>query len=280
VPESLTPPPDLRRRSRLPRTRPITRILESQPGGSPATTHNRSDFGSSRTAGGRVAWAMFALATSTGANADYAIQATAWFTALVAIATIVLDVLTLHAVWTQDARARLSQGIALLNRYSDQWNSDRLKESRAIIASRIRKQQIDAAAIDQSIELSAILDLFEDLGFLIERGVLDAEHVWTAFGEPILVYHRSLRAEIAKFRQQSPTVWVYLEGLNRRMDELEHKYTRRYRKRRKHADISRTDPSSFPNKDDIDEFLASDELLTNRVAAKRKLGWFGLGRST
>jgi hypothetical protein len=219
-------------------------------------------------------WAAVELAGSTTTDAGYVLVLTAWFTAFVAVGTVVLDLLTLRAMWTQDERARLSQGIELINKFSDEWNSARLKQSRATISRLIRNGRADEAIADTCLnEVSAILDLFQDLAFFVRRGVLDGEHVWSAFGEVILAYYWSLRVPITESRRSTPTKWGDLEDLFRIMDRLEHSQSKKFPKGAKLVTPNQK-IVGLPDDYIKNEFLPSEERLwpiaEGRLANRRQ----------
>lgn len=163
------------------------------------------------------------LSTSTAATIA------AWFTAAIA----------LFALVGERRRFRLSQSVALLLKFEDRFDSDRIRGIRIKAARGIARNNLD--------EVDDVLDQFETIDLLVEKGVLDEEMVWCSFGYWLLMYMYTTENYIKESQAEDPTTWTYFLSLSKRVKEIENSM---------HGTLK-----SKPSKEDIQNFIKSESNL-------------------
>ncbi|HKT31617.1 MAG TPA: hypothetical protein VJS89_03875 [Gammaproteobacteria bacterium] len=152
------------------------------------------------------------MVTQTEWSAIAAIAAT--------LAAIIAAIAILISIWRQIAesrRYRLSQSIELLLKLEDRFDSASFRNLRKIAAR---------SAIEGNFAgLEPILDYFETVGLLLERGVLDEEMIWSTFSNWILNYAQIGTQYIAEVQAEDSTLWTYMMRLRDRMDEVQERIT-------------------------------------------------------
>ena len=73
-----------------------------------------------------------------------------------------------------------------------------------------------------------LLNFFDRLGFLVQKGILFREEVWQSFGIPILGYFSFLVPYIQWLRteERDPELYLYFEDLNEAVFRLNRKIDR------------------------------------------------------
>ncbi len=74
-----------------------------------------------------------------------------------------------------------------------------------------------------------MLDFFDRMGFLVQRGILSKNEIWQSFGIPVLGYFSFLVPYIQWLRteERSPELYLYFEDLNEAVYLLNRKMNRR-----------------------------------------------------
>ena len=74
-----------------------------------------------------------------------------------------------------------------------------------------------------------VLDFFDRMGFLVQRGILSKNEIWQSFGTPVLGYFSFLVPYIQWLRteERSPELYLYFEDLNEAVYRLNRKMNRR-----------------------------------------------------
>jgi hypothetical protein len=79
----------------------------------------------------------------------------------------------------------------------------------------------DLVAGEYSSHVVYVLDELETVGLLINKGVLDAEIIWTMLSALVINYIAAARPFVEADRRRNPTLWVNLLALEAHMIEVE-----------------------------------------------------------
>jgi hypothetical protein len=141
----------------------------------------------------------------------------AWVTALV---TLLGALTALLAVWWQLRKQWLLNSAAMVTDLADRFVSDEWRIYRMHCAARF-----DALQRGEEVDLSEdlpVLGLFEHMGFLVRRGILDRLMVWNKFGWYITRYYLAVTTPVnlidqIRKRERDETLWDEFQWLNKDM---------------------------------------------------------------
>src|ERR1019366_6235676 len=122
--------------------------------------------------------------------------------------------LALWTYWSAKQRERFKMGIDLILKLGERFESEPMRKRRCAAAAALIRNH---SAEDPDV--SSILDFFEELGYLLRRGAIDAQAIDNYFAFWIEMYWRATW----KYRTEdvSPNVWDDAESLVATMEELE-----------------------------------------------------------
>ncbi len=172
-----------------------------------------------------------------------------------AVAALVVAVTTVSQVRQQTQRVLLNSGLDSLWHFDEQWNSDGMMDARSAAAAGL----LDGRP---SHDIDEVLDFFDQIALLLQRGALDGEMVCYEFYWPMANYWFASQEYIRQVQRDAPAAWEQLAGAMPRLAAIE-------AQRRK-----RTAEASVPTKAQISEFLtaearngecAEDETETRRT---------------
>jgi len=160
--------------------------------------------------------------------------------ACVAAAAAVAMALFVAAHVRQETQRRLfTTGLDTLWRYEAQWNSDAMFEARSAAAAALLDGR-PTRAIDE------VLDFFDQLGLLLNRGALDEEMVGYQFYWPLANYWLASQDYVGQVRRSAPHLWEHLETVMGRLLAVE--------ARRRHL----TTADAVPTTTQMREFLSTE----------------------
>ena len=122
--------------------------------------------------------------------------------------------------------SRLQTSAGLIQSLKQQYEGDSCKESRRRLARILEAPATGDSTEDPRLATKAyeVLEIFEQLGHLLKRGVLDEGMAWSAFAWDVIRYDYALRKcergdEIQRARAESGQLTLYrdFEGLARRL---------------------------------------------------------------
>jgi predicted membrane-bound mannosyltransferase len=156
-----------------------------------------------------------------------------------AVAAIVVAVTTLSQVRQETQRVLFNTGLDSLWHFEAQWNSDEMLEARSAAA---------AALLDgrPSHDIDDVLEFFDQIALLLNRGALDDEMVCYEFYWPMANYWFASQDYARQVQQEAPGAWEHLKAVLPRLTTIE-------ARRRK-----RTAEAAIPSKAQIGEFLAAE----------------------
>lgn len=119
------------------------------------------------------------------------------------------------AGWRKD---RFSRSLSTLTVLDARFESPDFRELRRKAAYFLK----DGPVYDQAGReaLSAVLNFFETIGFLLAKQAVDAETVWRFFGPRLVHYHAAAQDEIKTYRLTHPGAYLNLEKACKSMSRL------------------------------------------------------------
>jgi len=145
--------------------------------------------------------------------------------AVTALAAVVASIAAVVAIWIEGKRARFSQGLDILLRLGDQFNSASFVSKRRALAKLLASQErLSPLDQEERKRLSdEILDFFEMVGLFLKKKILDPELVHAEFFYWLYHYYALTKDHLAEFRRASNdnTVWEDAEWLYYTLLEVE-----------------------------------------------------------
>jgi hypothetical protein len=149
-----------------------------------------------------------------------AVDVAGW-AALAGVATALLGVVVgVFVVWWQLRRQWLINSANAVTDLADRWTSPEWRAYRQHCARAIRRH-LNGEPVDLAEDFQ-ILGLFEHMGLLVRRRVLDREMLWSKFGWYITRYHLALTCnesliDANRSAEGDATLWEEFEWLNKEM---------------------------------------------------------------
>ncbi len=137
-----------------------------------------------------------------------------------AVATWVLAIGTLIALYWQARQAGLLNSANAVITLRERFDSPRMRRSRRHTAERLLNDELgDITSLE-------VLTFFELIGAQTKRRILDEEMVWEAFGGWITSYYRAFRTPVDRIQQlrdtsRDPLLFHKFEWLNQRIVSLD-----------------------------------------------------------
>lgn len=176
-----------------------------------------------RSAAGRVDWtALLALAAL-----------------LVAVAAVATAVSVFWEVRQQTQRDRSGMQLDALSRLTEEWNSADMEDLRSSAAGAL----LDGAPTP---DIDEVLNFFDWLALLLNRGMLDEEMVWHEFYWPMANYWFASQDRVEEVHRGDPMAWQDLGSAMSRLVGVE--------ARRK----QKTSGTAVPSESQMREFLMDE----------------------
>ena len=147
--------------------------------------------------------------------------------------------MTLWYLREQAAHVELTTRLDSLWHLDAQWTSGDMADTRSAAAAAL----LDARPTP---DVDAVLDFFDGVALLLQRGALDEEMVWHQFYWPMANYWLAGQEYVRRARKDDPVLWQDLEGALPRLMAIE------ARRRRRGVDQSTPTPAQ------IRDFLAAE----------------------
>ena len=169
------------------------------------------------------------------------------YNAVTAWVAVVTALIAITAVWIEGRRARFSQGLDVLLKLSDQFNSEIFVKRRRLVAKGLQDENTKRGD-KWEVAVGELLDHFQLVGMLLRKGVLDKELVHSEYYYWVSYYFYYFKEIAIEWRRiiNDPTVWDDADYLYRELTTVERKYRR---------DLS------TPSEDNLKEFLSSEANL-------------------
>ncbi|MFN8628159.1 MAG: hypothetical protein U0587_19585 [Candidatus Binatia bacterium] len=166
--------------------------------------------------------------------------------ALASLAAVVTAGLVARQVREEARLSRESMRVELLWHLTDRWNSAEMGDIRGAAAGAL-------LAGNANTEVGAVLDFFEQIGSLIQRGVLDEESAARSFYWPLANYWAACATYAQQIQRDDPSTWQTIPSLVQRLGEIEAQRKRRGGK------------SVGPSADETQQFLRDEQGQTECV---------------
>ena len=156
-----------------------------------------------------------------------------------AVAALVVAVTTVSQVRQATQRVLFNTGLDSLWHFDAQWNSDGMLDARSAAA---------AALLDgrPTHDIDDVLDFFDQIALLLNRGALDEEMVCYEMYWPMANYWSASQEYVRQVQRDAPGAWEQLASVLPRLTTIA-------ARRRKQAP-----ESAVPTKTQIGEFLAAE----------------------
>lgn len=138
------------------------------------------------------------------------------YLAIMAGAAIIAIIISLVVHKRESRQSRLSLAADLISRLDAEFNTEQFREKRKSAATALRK---DAGSGTRSADY--ILDFFERVALLTNKGALDREMVWNTFFYWFHRYRHCARDRIEVVRKDDPTIWTDFIDLYDNLEMME-----------------------------------------------------------
>ncbi len=155
-------------------------------------------------------------------------------------AALVSAVSIFRQVQQETERSRFSTSLESLWHFVAAWNSSGMEDARGNAAAALLAGQPTA-------DVDEVLDFFQELALLLDRGALDAEMVCYQFYYPMAHYWFASQDYVHQVQRDDPTAWSNLGQVITRLTAIE-----AHRKRRDTQDV-------VPSAAQIREFLMDEQ---------------------
>lgn len=161
------------------------------------------------------------------------------------VAALLAVVVALIAMIWQARQTHASSSVDNLWRFLDDWDSAPMRNVRAKACESLK-------AHGEADEIADLLNFFEELGFLVRHGSLDAQTAWAMFSDWALPYWTAAHYYIAADQQKDPTYWEDFQYLDRTLLDIE--------AGRRHKPVLEVEPTH----EDVAMLLDGEISLTTR----------------
>lgn len=188
------------------------------------------------------------LVAASGANWEGV--ATAFATCLIALT----GVIALIFAWQQLGQGRDQAKIAHLVNYDRDYRSDAMLRCRERLAKDCR------SGLNDPPSLGPLLDFFDTIGLLEQKGYLNTYEVWSTFGYTVLIIFGQFESLLRDWQREDKTSYTDFIELAERMRRVE----------KKHGG-----PSAYPTQEELTDYWQAeiDEISAgNKAPRKRRKG--------
>jgi hypothetical protein len=180
---------------------------------------------------------------------------TALAACVTAVAAIVVTITTVSQVRQETQRVLFNAGLDSLWHFDAQWNSDEMMDARSAAA---------AALLDgrPSHDIEEVLDFFDQVALLLQRGALDEEMVCYEFYWPMANYWFASQEYVRHVQRDAPAAWAQLADAVPRLAAVE---TRRRKRTAEASQLSKAQVAEFLAAEARNGECAEDESETRKT---------------
>ena len=163
-------------------------------------------------------------------NNDSMLTSTVLFATLLAVLWYMIETNIIQQnTKIQIELSRTTLGVELTLKFDDHFSSDDFVDARRTSASKVLeainttlnfRDEVTRVLIDDYGEIEEILDFFEQIGYLVRKGILDKKFVWHTFSYWFFRYWHLTKGYI-DVRGKNSSVYKDLAFLNESMIEIE-----------------------------------------------------------
>lgn len=176
------------------------------------------------------------------------------YNAITALTGLAAALVAIYALWVESRRHGFSTSFDLMLRFGDQFSTKRMYTNRKKAASAFQRGKLKESAN----EIDEIIDFFEGVAYLVNRGAIDKEAVWTCFFSYMYRFYHFAAGYIDDERERDPTLWSAFLDLYKKLYAIEQK-DRRKQVRSKH--LSKKELKTDLLKEDLSQFLREEMTL-------------------
>ena len=176
--------------------------------------------------------------------------------AIAALAAVATTVVIVHDVREDAARGRFNAGLESLWHLTTEWNSDEMTDARSHAAAAL-------LAAKPTADVNEVLDFFDEVALLLQRGALDEEMVWHEFYWPLANYWFASQEYIRQVQRDDPAAWTDLGMAVQRLVAVE--------ARRKRQSTGAAVPSMKEMRDFLTDETGADECTDDEEVRKTPL---------
>jgi hypothetical protein len=147
----------------------------------------------------------------------------AWAAVVAAFAALVAALAAVIAISLEGKRARFAQGLDLLVRWREAFDTEDFKKKRRAVAKLLSTEGGWFERGKRLEDVEDILNHFQLIGYLRSRGILDRELVWEEYYFMLNHYYHLLKPYVASVREWDPTLWGDVDWLLKDLTGLERK---------------------------------------------------------
>jgi hypothetical protein len=140
---------------------------------------------------------------------------------IVALAAAGSAAVVVRELREQTRRETLRASVDTLAHFDAEWTSEDMAGVRGAAASSLLEKRL-------SRDIDDVLDFFDEIAFLIDRGAVDEETVWYRFYWSMANYWFASQTYVERVRQDDPEAWSELRQVMPRLAAIE-------MRRRRHA---------------------------------------------
>lgn len=188
---------------------------------------------------GECAWYAKAMQRKRAGTMDLALIASllAGIAALAAVATAGL---VAWQIREQARAAHAAAGLESLWHVDEQWNAPAMLDVRSAAASALLARK-------PTVDVNTVLDFFDELVLLMDRGALDEELTALQFYWPLANYWAASAEYVRQVQRDEPDAWEKVAGLLKRLASVE-----AHRRERPLTEV-------LPSPDQVHQFLLDEQ---------------------
>ena len=108
----------------------------------------------------------------------------------------------------------LRASLDVLTHFDVEWSSDDMSKTRAAAASSLLQ-------LRPSQDVDDVLDFFDQIAYLVERGAIDEDIAWYRFYWPMANYWFASQDYVSQVRRDDPDTWSNLDLVMKRLVAVE-----------------------------------------------------------
>ena len=130
---------------------------------------------------------------------------------IVALTAAAVAVFDFHQ---RNQRDSLSVSLDVLAHFDAEWGSDEMGKTRSAAATSLLQMR-------PSHEVDDVLDFFDQIAYLVQRGAIEEEIAWYRFYWPMANYWFASQDYVSQIRREDPDTWSNLDGVMSRLIAIE-----------------------------------------------------------
>jgi hypothetical protein len=146
------------------------------------------------------------------------------WTALASLALAVFGGLALVLAWWQIRELRAAAKMQYLDQLVHRWDYEMVEARKGLALRRLDENKKSVRPLDLNdppTEMVKILNFYEHLDLLVDRGFIDREDVWSEFSADMFPFYADAHSYVDQKQKDSPSTWGGFTDLMEDMRRLE-----------------------------------------------------------